>query len=84
MRFLVGLVALFPLVAAAQVPPIDTAAPTPVVVPPITTSLINSGIGGVGLAQTFTAPELDPASLASALTLIGGGLLVFRGRRYRK
>jgi hypothetical protein len=27
------------------------------------------------------APELDPASLSGALTLLGGGLLVVRGRR---
>jgi hypothetical protein len=29
------------------------------------------------------APELDPNSLVSALMLLGGGLLVFRGRRSR-
>jgi hypothetical protein len=29
------------------------------------------------------APELDPASLSGALTLLGGSLLVFRGRRSR-
>jgi hypothetical protein len=34
------------------------------------------------LKYTF-APELDPTSLASALTLLGGGLLVIRGRRSR-
>lgn len=27
------------------------------------------------------APEIDPASLAAALTLLGGGLAVLRGRR---
>jgi hypothetical protein len=27
------------------------------------------------------APEIDPASLAAALTLLGGGLAVMRGRR---
>jgi hypothetical protein len=32
------------------------------------------------VGYTF-APELDPASLSGALTLLGGGLLVLRGRR---
>jgi hypothetical protein len=27
------------------------------------------------------APEIDPASLVAALTLLGGGLAVLRGRR---
>ena len=95
MRFLVGLLALFPFIAAAQswpppasedagVPPVDTSS-TPIVVvqPPRTTYLLGNtvGPGGQGIAQTFSAPELDAASLASALTLIGGGLLVIRGRR---
>jgi hypothetical protein len=31
--------------------------------------------------QVYTAPEIDPASAAAGLTLLIGGLLVFRGRR---
>jgi hypothetical protein len=34
-------------------------------------------------AYVFSAPEIDPASLSGALTLLGGGLLVLRGRRSR-
>lgn len=30
------------------------------------------------------APEIDPASALSALTLLAGGLTVLRGRRVRK
>lgn len=30
------------------------------------------------------APEIDPASALSALTLLGGGLLVLRGRTKKK
>jgi probable HAF family extracellular repeat protein len=41
-----------------------------------------------GLSETFVlkpvkAPEIDPASAASGLTLLMGGLLVLRGRRAR-
>jgi hypothetical protein len=31
-----------------------------------------------------SAPEIDPASALSALTLLGGGLLVLRGRSKKK
>jgi hypothetical protein len=31
-----------------------------------------------------SAPEIDPASALGALTLLGGGLLVLRGRRSKK
>jgi hypothetical protein len=31
--------------------------------------------------STYAAPEIDPASAAAGLTLLVGGLLVFRGRR---
>jgi hypothetical protein len=35
-----------------------------------------------GIAEgSVAAPELDPAPLGGALTLLGGGLLVLRGRR---
>jgi hypothetical protein len=35
------------------------------------------------VAYTFAAPELDPTSLGSALTLFAGGLLVIRSQRSR-
>jgi len=31
--------------------------------------------------STYAAPEIDPASAGAGLTLLGGGLLVIRGRR---
>ena len=34
-------------------------------------------------ATTVAAPEIDPASWVAALTLLGGGLIVMRGRRTR-
>jgi hypothetical protein len=40
-----------------------------------------SGGGGSGGGGTFSAPEMDPASAASGLTLLLGLLLVLRGRR---
>jgi hypothetical protein len=127
-RFFIGLLALFPLIAAAQaLSPCQTDNGTMVVVPGATC------LTRVGLAITFTdypapmvntvadesvpileppvtfvqipaptsyllvdipevfpgriaqgsvaAPELDLAPLGGALTLLGGGLLVVRGRR---
>ena len=53
-------------------------------------------IGNVGLAHAVTplppkyrqlpaaAPEIDPASAASALTLLAGGLAVFGRRRNKR
>ncbi len=35
-------------------------------------------------ARALAAPEIDPASAVSALTLLAGGLAVLRGRRGRK
>lgn len=32
-------------------------------------------------ATSVQAPEIDPASWVAALTLLGGGLIVMRGRR---
>jgi hypothetical protein len=97
MRFLVGLVALFPLVAAAQGsgtwPPNPPTAGIPtsnsssvyIVLPPAPPPpLIDSGWGPIAAqpgARSVAAPELDPAPLGGALTLLGGGLLVLRGRR---
>ena len=42
---------------------------------------INSPPPEGGNGGTVTAPEVDPASAASALVLLVGGLLVLRGRR---
>jgi hypothetical protein len=39
---------------------------------------------GSGGGKVTSAPEIDPASAAAALTLLGGGLAVLRARRYRK
>src|ERR1700722_8562172 len=35
----------------------------------------------IGASPTLQAPEIDPASLVAALTLLGGALAVLRGRR---
>lgn len=35
-------------------------------------------------ATPISAPEIDPASSLTALTLLAGGLAVLRGRRNRK
>ena len=40
-----------------------------------------SGGGGGGGGGPVSAPEIDPSTSASALSLLIGGLLVFRGRR---
>ena len=34
--------------------------------------------------STLQAPEIDPASMIAGLTLLGGGLIVLRGRRTGK
>lgn len=36
------------------------------------------------LTEVVGAPEIDPASALSGLTLLAGSLAVLRGRRYRK
>ncbi len=41
-------------------------------------------IGGTGGHGPTSAPEIDPASAAAALTLLAGGLAVLRGRRAGK
>jgi hypothetical protein len=39
-------------------------------------------LGSVGIASaTGTVPEIDPASGMSALALLSGAVLLFRGRR---
>jgi hypothetical protein len=35
----------------------------------------------IGGSPTIQAPEIEPASLVAALTLLGGALAVLRGRR---
>jgi len=40
-----------------------------------------SPITGTTIARRVSAPEIDPGSAAGGLTLLLGGLLVFRGRR---
>jgi hypothetical protein len=42
-----------------------------------------NGGGDNGRGQHFAAPEIDPSSAVSALTLLAGGLVVLRGR-FRK
>jgi hypothetical protein len=43
-------------------------------------SLLCIGVSSVASAA-FTAPEIDPASGASAIALLSGALLMIRGRR---
>jgi hypothetical protein len=45
--------------------------------------LMGIGVSAALLAAVAPAPEVDPASGASALALVGGILLVWRGRRKR-
>jgi hypothetical protein len=44
-------------------------------------ALLLAGMGGLLLAIVPVAPEIDPASAASALALLGGAVLVIRGRK---
>jgi hypothetical protein len=37
-----------------------------------------------GVTQTLPAPEIDPASAMSALTMLASGLVILRGRRLIK
>jgi hypothetical protein len=52
--------------------------------------LVSAGVAGAVVllpgptAVPLKAPEIDPASALSALTLLLGGLAVVRGRRVRK
>jgi hypothetical protein len=46
------------------------------------TILLFLGVAGAALAGVHPpAPEIDPGSAVSALTLLSGALLVIRGRR---
>ena len=44
-------------------------------------SLILLGIGVQALALGTPAPEIDPGSAASAVAILAGAIVVFRGRR---
>ena len=43
-----------------------------------------AGLSGVAAADVTTVPEIDAGSMASALTLLSGGLLIIAGRRKGK
>jgi hypothetical protein len=43
--------------------------------------LLGVGVSAMVIAAVPAAPEIDPASGVSALTLLAGALLVVRGRR---
>jgi hypothetical protein len=44
-----------------------------------------AGVGANGgNGPTGTAPEIDPASAMTGLTLLAGAMLVLRGRRLKK
>ncbi len=42
------------------------------------------GINGKDAGSAAHAPELDPGLLASALTLLAGGLMIFRDRKRQR
>jgi hypothetical protein len=46
--------------------------------------LATAGVAGAYVIVPVSAPEIDPASAVSGLTMLLGGLAVFRGRRARK
>ena len=43
--------------------------------------LIFLSLSGLAVAAAPVAPEIDPASVSSAVSLLTGALLVIRGRR---
>ncbi len=43
-----------------------------------------AGSGGVAVAQGGYAPEIDAGSMANALVVLSGALLIVKGRRPRK
>jgi hypothetical protein len=49
----------------------------------IGSSILLAAISGTAFAVT-AAPEIDPASALSGLTLLGGALMMLRGRRAKK
>jgi len=44
-------------------------------------ALVLIGIGTGVAAMATTVPEIDPASAGSAVALLAGTILIFRGRR---
>ena len=44
----------------------------------------NGGNGFNGGAPSLAAPEIDPASALSAMTMLASGLVILRGRRIKK
>lgn len=44
--------------------------------------VVLAGVSGVAMAKM--APEIDPGSMANALLVLSGGLLIVTGRRPRK
>jgi hypothetical protein len=47
-------------------------------------SLVLAAFGGVALAQTQPAPEIDPGSMISGLTLLAGGFMILTNRARRR
>jgi hypothetical protein len=47
-------------------------------------ALLMIGFGGIACAGCRIAPEIDPSSAIGAVTLLGGGVLVIRGRRRKR
>lgn len=45
--------------------------------------LLALGVTGSAMAVPSTVPEIDPGAAVNALALLGGALLVIRGRRRR-
>ena len=43
--------------------------------------LVFLGLSALAIAAVPVAPEIDPGSASSALALLGGALLIIRGRR---
>ena len=43
-----------------------------------------AGLSGVAAADVVVVPEIDAGSMASALTLLSGGMLILAGRRKGK
>ncbi len=43
--------------------------------------LLMVGVAAIAVASTAPVPEINPASAGSALALVSGALLIYRGRR---
>jgi hypothetical protein len=46
--------------------------------------LVLAAFSGVAFAQEQAAPEVDPGSMISGMTLLAGGLLILTNRARRK